>query len=62
MQMKKLIADVNVGDTIRTYHGGYGKADWFVRRIVWDSSSPFVVVNDRLMFDKTEWVEVVSND
>lgn len=60
--MKKLIADVNVGDTIRTYHGNYGRVDWLVRLIVWDSSSPLVVVNDRLMFDKTEWVEVVEND
>lgn len=60
--MKKLIADVHVGDTIRTYHGDYGKADWLVRRIVWDSSRPLVVVNDRLMFDKTEWVEVIEND
>lgn len=61
--MKKLIADVNVGDTIRTYHGNYGRVDWLVRRIVRDSSRPLVVVvNDRLMFDKTEWVEVVEND
>ncbi len=60
--MKKLIADVNVGDKIRTYHGPYGHKDWLVTRIVWDSALPFVVVNDTIHFDKTDWVTVVENN
>lgn len=59
--MKKLIADVNPGDTIRTYHGQYGSADWFVKSIEWDTTKPLVVVNGQLMFDKCERVEVVKD-
>lgn len=59
--MKKLIADVNPGDIIRTYHGPYGSRDWLVKSIEWDSTNPLVTVNGSMMFDKHERVEVVEN-
>lgn len=55
--MKKLIADVELGDVIYIYdyYGGY---DVEVKSIEWDSMLPFVTVNRDIVFAKTDWVEV----
>lgn len=52
--MKKLIADVELGDVIRI-DDGY---DVVVRRIEWNSMLPLVTINREIMFAKTDWVEV----
>lgn len=55
--MKKLIADVELGDVIHIddVYGGY---DVEVKRIEWDSMLPFVTINREIMFAKTDLVEV----
>lgn len=55
--MKKLIADIELGDVIRIddYYGGY---DVEVRHIEWDSELPIVTINCEIMFAKTDLVEV----
>lgn len=55
--MKKLIADVELGDVIHIddYYGGY---DVEVKSIEWASMLPFVTVNRDIVFAKTDWVEV----
>lgn len=55
--MKKLIADVELGDVIRI-DDDYGGYDVEVKRIEWDSMLPFVAINREIMFAKTDWVEV----
>lgn len=55
--MKKLIADVNPGDVIRTYHG----EKWLVKSIERDSTNPLVTINGSMMFDKHERVDVVRS-
>ena len=55
--MKKLIADVELGDVIRI-DDDYGGYDVEVQRIEWDSMLPFVTINREIMFAKTDWVEV----
>lgn len=60
--MKKLIADIELGDIIRIddEYGGYNVE---VRRIEWDSTLPFVTINREVMFAKTDLVEVrVANE
>lgn len=54
--MKKLIADIELGDVIRI--DDYGGYDVVVKRIEWDSMLPFVTINREIMFAKTDWVEV----
>lgn len=55
--MKKLIADVGLGDVIRI-DDDYGGYDVVVKHIEWDSMLPFVTINREIMFAKTDWVEV----
>lgn len=55
--MKKLIADIELGDVIRI-DDGYGGYDVEVRRIEWNSMLPLVTINREIMFAKTDWVEV----
>ena len=55
--MKKLIADVALGDVIRI-DDDYGGYDVEVRRIEWNSMLPLVTINREIMFAKTDWVEV----
>ncbi len=52
--MKKLIADVELGDVIRI-DDGY---DVEVVHIEWYSTLTFVTINREIMFAKTDWVEV----
>ncbi|EPI9101774.1 hypothetical protein ACTBWA_004385 [Salmonella enterica subsp. enterica serovar Newport] len=53
--MKKLIADVELGDVIHIYDGYYVE----VKRIEWDSMLPFVTINREIIFNKTDLVEVI---
>lgn len=55
--MKKLIADVELGDVIRI-DDEYGSYDVVVKCIEWDSMLPFVTINREIMFAKTDWIEV----
>lgn len=55
--MKKLIADIELGDVIRI-DDDYGGFDVEVRRIEWNSMLPFVTINREIMFAKTDLVEV----
>lgn len=60
--MKKLIADVELGDVelgdVIRIDDDYGGYDVAVKRIEWDSMLPFVTINREIMFAKTDWVEV----
>lgn len=58
--MKKLIADIELGDVIRIddAYDAYGGYDVVVRRIEWNSMLPLVTINREFMFTKTDWVEV----
>lgn len=59
--MKKLIADVELGDVIRI-DDNYGGYNVVVKHIEWDSTIPFVTIvtiNHEIMFTKTDWVEVL---
>lgn len=52
--MKKLIADVNPGDTLVIPDGSHV----LVERIEWLSYSRIVTINSKIRFDKFDWVEV----
>lgn len=54
--MKKLIADIELGDVIRI-DDDYGGYDVEVKRIEWDSMLPFATINGEIMFAKTDLVE-----
>lgn len=55
--MKKLIADIELGDVI-CIDDDYGGYYVEVKRIEWDSTLPFATINREIMFAKTDWVEV----
>ncbi|HBK8764955.1 TPA: hypothetical protein LN609_003551 [Salmonella enterica subsp. enterica serovar Typhimurium] len=55
--MKKLIADVKLGDVIRI-DDDYRGYDVEVKSMEWDSMLPFVTINHEVVFAKTDWVEV----
>ncbi|HDD1919408.1 TPA: hypothetical protein ACTNSM_004402 [Salmonella enterica subsp. enterica serovar Enteritidis] len=55
--MKKLIADVELGDVIHI-DDDYRGYVVVVNSIEWDFVLPFVTINHEVVFTKTDWVEV----
>ncbi|EGS4287206.1 hypothetical protein I5X56_001351 [Salmonella enterica] len=55
--MKKLIADVELGDVIHI-DNNYSGYDVEVKSIEWHTTLPFVTINHSITFAKTDLVEV----
>lgn len=58
--MKKLMADVELGDTIVLRDEVYGPSYVLVRRIEWANYSELVSINGEIMFAKDDRVEIAE--
>lgn len=56
--IKKLIADLEIGETIILRDEVYGPSHILVRKIEWMTYIPAVTINGEIVFAKDDWVEV----
>lgn len=58
--IKKLIADLETGETIVLHDEVYGSSHILVRKIEWMTYVPAVTINGEIILAKDDWVEVCA--